>query len=350
MIREQDLQLALLRSSLGTSAQHDPSLSHLRFHLPSGPLRPLLPSLAHTGPMRDISTSMSIHEPTAFDDLLLGTPLTLNYTVSWPLDLFLHTSDLQIYAALFAYLSALRKTHTRIHTCWTALSNAQRARRRWTGLGEGGTTEDLGVRQELLRCGWGVVRDMSWFLDTLLGYVMTDVVDTEFRRMKGLLRGKTTPLGRQTTGTQSTGDIVSQFPPSHSAASALPTSHSTVSAASSSAASHLDFSTLRGIHSTYLERLLTGSLLANHALTPIIRGMLEVCDRFAAQVERWGGDILPALLFEGSIAAGGDRVGEMVEERRAVVAEIHEVRIPTIIVDGELNCCIDVQYSLRSVL
>lgn len=118
MIREQDLQLALLRASLGTTAQHDPSLSHLRFRLPSGPLRPLLPSLV-TAPVlpKDQSTSLSPSEPTAFDDLLLGTPLVLAYSVSWPLDLLLHTSDLQAYGALFAYLSALRKTHTRVHTC-----------------------------------------------------------------------------------------------------------------------------------------------------------------------------------------------------------------------------------------
>ncbi|TCD62862.1 hypothetical protein EIP91_006343 [Steccherinum ochraceum] len=330
MIREQDLHLALLRSSLGTTAQHDPSLSHLRFHLPSGPLRPLLPSLAHAGPLRDVSASLAApHETVSFDDLLLGTPLILNYTVSWPLDLFLHASDLHIYAALFAYLSALRKTHTRIHTCWTALSNAQRARRRWTGLGEGGTVEDLGVRHELLRHGWGVVRDMTWFLDTLLGYVMTDVVDTEFRRMKGVLLGKTAQLARQTTGTQSTSDVPgaaqspqTQPPPLQS--SSLPASQSAASVTSVPPSARLDFSTLREIHTSYLERLLTGSLLANPSLTPIIRAILEVCERFAAQVERWGGDVLPALLFEGSIAGGGDRVGEMVEERHGVVAEIHE--------------------------
>lgn len=330
MIREQDLHLALLRSSLGTTAQHDPSLSHLRFQLPSGPLRPLLPSLAHTGPMRDLSVPLAAagHEPTAFDDLLLGTPLVLNYTVSWPLDLFLHTSDLHIYATLFAYLSALRKTHTRIHTCWSSLSNSQRARRRWTGLGEGGTDEDLEVRKELLRCGWGVVRDMTWFLDTLLGYVMTDVVDMEFRRMKSVLLGKTAQLARQTTGgtVMSPESTTGPLPPSGSGPMILP-SHSNASAASGTGSTaHLDFSTLRGIHTSYLERLLTGSLLANQTLTPIIRAILEVCERFAAQVERWGGDVLPALLFEGSIATGRDRVGEMVEERAAIVAEIHEVR------------------------
>jgi gamma-tubulin complex component 4 len=299
MIREQDLNLALLRASLGTTAQHDPSLSYLRFHLPSGPVRPLLPSLATITPknMSLSGTSNNHIEPTQFDDLLLGTHLNLTYTVSWPLDLFLHASDLQIYAALFSYLSSLRKTHTRIHTCWTSLSNAQRVRRRWTGLGEGGTAEDLEVRRGLLRCGWGVVRDMGWFLDTLLGYVMTHVVDVEFRRLKDLLgksgagRGGTTGDGNDATSS-----------------------------------SYLDFTTLRNIHNTYLERLLTGCLLSNPALTAIIRPIFEVCERFVAQVERWGGDVLPALLFEGSIAGdGADSVGALVKERWAIVAEINGV-------------------------
>lgn len=295
MIREQDLQLALLRASLGTTAQHDPSLSRLRFHLPSGPLRPLLPSLANT--------NASAIEVTTFDDLLLGTPLVLNYTVSWPLDLFLHPQDLQLYAALFSYVSSLRKTHTRIHTCWTSLSNDQRARRRWTGLGEGGTSEDGESRRQLLRCGWGLVREMNWFLDSLLGYIMVDVVDVEWGHLKGLLGGeKVTNLEGSQAG--SAGD------PS-----------------SLNSGSQLDFTTLRTIHSNYLERVLTGSLLSNQALTTIIRSIFQICERFAAQVERWGGDVLPQLLFEGSLNDGDDsKVGDMVRERLAVVAEINEVR------------------------
>ena len=320
MIKEQDLRLALLRASLGTTAQHDPSLSHLGFQLPSGPLRPLLPSLGVGPSMRDISASLTNPpEHTSFDDLLLGTPLILNYSVTWPLDLFLHASDLQIYAALFAYLSALRNTHTRIHTCWTALSNAQRARRRWTGLGEGGTAEDLEVRKELLRYGWGIVREMSWFLDTLLGYVMTDVIDVEFRRLKAQLAERSSATHKQT---QSHGDLASV---ASASATTFPASHSTSSA---TATSHLDFTTLRMMHATYLERLITGCLLSNPTLTSIIRSILEVCERFVAQVERWGGDILPALLFEGSLGGGGDRVGELVEERRKIVAEVNDVRVP----------------------
>ncbi|KAI8995284.1 gamma-tubulin ring complex protein [Trametes punicea] len=327
MIREQDLHLALLRASLGTTAQQDPSLAHLHFRMPSGPIRPLLPSLA-SFPPKNLSSSLSQpSEATSFDDLLLGTPVVLTYSVTWPLDLFLHTTDLQTYAMLFSYLSALRKTHTRVHACWTALSNAQRARRRWTGLGEGGTAEDLEVRKELLRCGWGVVREMNWFLDTLLGYIMTDVIDVEFRRMKALLLGRPTrPIGRQTTGSGAVHDSASAASlGTLKSVSNVHPAQSTTSNVTGQSIPPLDFTTLRNIHTTYLERLLTGSLLANPALTHIIRMILEVCERFAAQVERWGGDVLPALLFEGSLAAAGEqKVGDLVAERYTIVGEIDE--------------------------
>jgi gamma-tubulin complex component 4 len=325
MIREQDLNLALLRASLGTTAQHDPNLTHLRFSLPSGPLRPLLPSLAATAHARSpsLSGSMTSHglpDLHLFASNLLGTPLTLSYNVTWPLDLFLHPADLSAYAALFSYLSALRKTHTRVHGCWTSLSNAQRARRRWTGLGEGGTAEDLEVRQILLRCGWGIVRDMQWFLDTLLGYIMMDVVDVEFVKLKELLSRRkldsTVPKSPVPQSDERESDL-HQDPKSSGQTSSI--SHPSTS-------NPLDFTTLRAIHTTYLDRLLTGCLLTNSALTSTLRLILDVCERFVAQIERWGGDVLPGLLSEGSLKGGAEKVGAMVKERGGVVAEINEVR------------------------
>lgn len=312
MIREQDLNLALLRASLGTTAQHDPYLARLRFSLPSGPLRPLLPSLS--SPREQSSLPLTHGGPSStslFNSHLLGTSLSLCYTISWPLDLFLDRTDLSAYATLFAFLSALRKTHTRVHTCWTSLSNAQRARRRWTGLGEGGTTEDSDVRKRLLRCGWGIVRDMGWFLDTLSGYVLMDVVDVEFRKLKDR-------VGKEGNGSSARAEsnIASQ-------------SHADTQNASipSGTSSHLDFTTLRTIHTGYLDRLLNGCLLTNPLLTAILQPILDVCERFVAQVERWGGDVLPALLFEGSLKEGDEQVGAMVKERWLVVAEIDQVRL-----------------------
>ena len=67
LIREQDLHLALLRASLGTSAQHDPTLSRIRFVLPKGPARPLLSAVS------DADTSLQLNDlRTSFDNLLFG--------------------------------------------------------------------------------------------------------------------------------------------------------------------------------------------------------------------------------------------------------------------------------------
>ena len=71
IIREQDLNLALLRASVGTSAQHDPNLSRIRFHLPTGPVRPLLPSLSEPSAPTLSSSQLGI-EQVRFDDILLG--------------------------------------------------------------------------------------------------------------------------------------------------------------------------------------------------------------------------------------------------------------------------------------
>lgn len=187
LIRDTDLSLAILRASLGTSAQNDPSLDSLRFTLVDGPLRPLLPSLSEgEKPKRAQLSNPTPGHPLSqilFDDLLLGARATLSHTLAWPLDLVLGQAELQTYGSLFAYIIALRRGHVRVLECWSSLSAAQRARRRWTGLGEGGAgvgkpstgkgkakssadSPEMEARKKLLRCGWGVVREMVWFLDT----------------------------------------------------------------------------------------------------------------------------------------------------------------------------------------
>ncbi|KAG8903297.1 hypothetical protein FRB99_003482 [Tulasnella sp. 403] len=88
--------------------------------------------------------------------------------------------------------------------------------------------------------------------------------------------------------------------------------------------SHHDFSSLRNLHSNYLYSLLTGALLGNATYASLIRGILDVCDQFVAQVERWGGDILPGLLSEGSLSAQGSDLGRTVRERWAIVREVNE--------------------------
>ncbi|KZT44454.1 hypothetical protein SISSUDRAFT_976958 [Sistotremastrum suecicum HHB10207 ss-3] len=290
LIREQDVHVAMLRASLGTTAQTDTSLTKLRFTMPAGPQRALLPSIMASS--MDPGMSM-LQTAVSFHDFLLGTPLILTYQLVWPLDLFLQPADLETYSALFSYLTSLRKTHTHVLECWSSLSGAQRLRRKWTNLGEGGT-DDLEARHALLRRGWAVVREMLWFLDTFLGYVMTDVIDVQFRQLKGRLGGNS--VGGKTESSQNT-----------------------------EWANVLDFTSLRAMHTGYLVGILTGTLLSNAALASLLRSIFEICERFSGMVERWGGDVLPPLLAEGSVAnSEGEAVGGLVAERQEMINEIKE--------------------------
>ena len=329
-IREQDLQLVVLRASVGTAAQHDVTLSRLRVLLPSGPHRPLLPlSTAAVTPAqlfagnRSMSFSRGFAPSTQFNDLVLGAPLDLSYALPFPLDLFLQPSDLRIYGHIFALLSSVRRVHMRVFGCWSSLSNSQRLRRRWTGLGEGGDESE--GRGEALRCGWVVVRKMTWFLDTLLSYFLTDVVDEEYRRFKSQLWDEPS---------QQLAPLPSKVPASMAASLRESTTQGqgprnatpSVLAQSTQPRAQLDFTTLRALHSTFVERVVAGCLLASPALSALVRSICEVCERFVGQIERWGGDVLPDLLAEGSVAEGtNSRLGELVRERFAVVLEVNEV-------------------------
>ncbi|QRV80447.1 gamma-tubulin complex component 5 [Ceratobasidium sp. AG-Ba] len=335
LIRDTDLSLAILRASLGTTAQNDPSLDSLRFTLVDGPLRPLLPSLQLQAP-KPVVTG-----PVNFDDLLLGARANLSHTLAWPLDLVLGQAELQTYSAIFAYLSALRRGHVKVLECWGMLSSSQRARRRWTGIGEGGAgrkrreeeVEEVEARKRLLRCGWGVVREMVWFFDTLWGYIMTDVIDVQYRKLQTQLRPRRNRRNSSNTRaatTRATSPTSTHFGPTSTNpnlyASTRPSLYTSTRTNvherdNPNAPDFLDFTTLRTLHATYLGNIVSGSLLGHPGCAVLVRAALETCERFVGIVERWGGDILPGMLEEGSAGSGA---GKLVEERFKVVREIDE--------------------------
>lgn len=90
----------------------------------------------------------------------------------------------------------------------------------------------------------------------------------------------------------------------------------------------LDFATSRATHQAFLSYVLDGLLLTNSAASACIWRILQTCLRFAALIEQWGGDVLPELLSEGSVAgedggpAGG--VQTTLQERTKLVAEVTE--------------------------
>ncbi len=194
VIRSSDLELSLRRATVGTWAEEDPSLQRLRFVLPKGGYRPSLAG-ARTAKVRGLAASNAGDQtvgaqPTTaagglgaarFDDYLIGVPAQLHYTAVFPLDLFLSASDLSAYSRIFSYLIAIKKVQSRVLDVWIALSKNQRGRRKFTGTGEGGVdAKEEKQRARLLRCSWGTVRSMKWFLDTLLGHFQTDIIDAQY--------------------------------------------------------------------------------------------------------------------------------------------------------------------------
>ena len=59
-------------------------------------------------------------------------------------------------------------------------------------------------------------------------------------------------------------------------------------------------------------------------VTNLIRSIMETCVFFAGSIERWGGDVLPELLSEGSTEdkASKPKESELLRERSEVVTRI----------------------------
>ncbi|CBQ72887.1 conserved hypothetical protein [Sporisorium reilianum SRZ2] len=397
VIRSSDLELSLRRATVGTWAEDDPSLQRLRFVLPKGGYRPSLAGArtakvrgtaaaaaaasasANADPAPSGTTSL---QTTRFDDLLIGVPAQLHYTAVFPLDLFLSAADLAAYSRIFSYLIAIKKVHARVLDCWIALSKNQRGRRKFTGTGEGGV--DAGEekqRARLLRCSWGLVRSMKWFLDTLLGHFQTDIIDAQFGSLTERLGGasarvrkdsehppqhrSSSPVGSVVAHSEAYGDdgrprVISgslsrpttvvggggrtnrrlAFPVSGPASFAPPpragrrfvsTStrpdsvldgadtlrhDGTDALADDECGTVLDFASLRAAHTAFLAYVQDGLLLSSPVASSIVRAVLDVCDRFAGALERWGGDVLPALLTASSTAADSSAA---IEERQTLV-------------------------------
>ncbi|CAK9780693.1 hypothetical protein CC85DRAFT_264533 [Cutaneotrichosporon oleaginosum] len=268
VIRPHDLDLALLRASVGTDVERDKGLEALHWAMPLGPLKPS--SLLTPAKSDDVRS--------LFAPALLGAPIHLTATVSWPLNLFMTPPALAAYGEIHAYLLALRDTHLRVLDVWTALGHAQRRRRVYTGTHEGGAdAREQARRSALARAGWGLVRGMLFVLDQLLSHFMVDIVGAQHRRLL-----------------ESLGD----------------------GGAPGRGAQYLDFLTLRQMHARHLAFLREGLLIADRESAVLVRDLLDTCKRFCGLVERWGGDVLPELL--------SDEEGDVVGERAKAVDEVNE--------------------------
>lgn len=205
VIREQDLNNAMLRASVGTAAENHLTIEKLAWKMDNGPLRPIMPSLTASKSRAGPSAANLYSEGSQrdlFASSILGTPLSLTMKTEWPLDLFVTPPIHSAYSEIHAFLMAFRDTHLRVLDCWSSLSSSQRRRRKWTGANEGGSSGEMSKRRALARATWGSVRAMLFFLDQLESHFTTDVIDVQHTGLLDAL-GHTSPkLGLSMRGSK----------------------------------------------------------------------------------------------------------------------------------------------------
>ncbi|KAK6908756.1 hypothetical protein I204_01958 [Kwoniella mangroviensis CBS 8886] len=303
VIREQDLDLALLRSSLGTTAENDKFLDKLRWKVDNGPLRAIpskTPPITHVTQTEEKEKS---HISRLFSSTLLGTPLTLTTSISWPLDLFLSPKSMMIYSDIHSYLLSFRYTLMKLSNTWLNLSNHQRQNHK-------DLDQKSQVEKRLDKICWGTIRQMNWFISELLTHFM-DIIEVQHRHLlqrldiqdekrslnrsssKGSLRGST--IGRSSIGPLKGKDLVPKSPLSESHTTNWEDRTNTNTYKSNKAPptpnkgekNYLDFLTLRSIHSQHLAFLLEALLLSDPSVSPLIRDILDTCRRFTSLADRW---------------------------------------------------------------
>ena len=175
VIRDTDLHLAWLRSSVGTSAENDKSLETVRLKLDEGPLR----TLSNPGKRHSTSSSNTSSTCGLFSSFVLGAPMTLHPTISWPLDLFLTPPARESYIEIHAYLLSIRSTHHRVLSTWGTLS----ARRQTTKTRSSLNKQSSSPERVLERSVWSTVRLMLFFLEEMIAHFMIDIIDVQHRTL-----------------------------------------------------------------------------------------------------------------------------------------------------------------------
>lgn len=130
-IRDHDLGGMLKKAAQDTPAQDDTALASFEFRI-------VKPAQKLTGSEQDQPPTFGM-----FDDQLIGIPVRLTYTLSWPLDLFLTIEDLDQYSDVFAFLMTIRKSQVRLQQAWIEIKSLTQ---RLTNRRRGGDARAYGRR------------------------------------------------------------------------------------------------------------------------------------------------------------------------------------------------------------
>lgn len=243
----------------------------------------------------------------SFKDLLVGVPVTLNFHLSWPLELFLQPADLELYDALFAYLVSVRRTQIRLQGLWRSRRPA--VPRSKKGPGARAHREMLKRREQRERTVWATASLAVFFLETVVEYWQGEVVVGAFADLTAVLgagAGASTDDDEEGGGDDDDDDMWADVEPRPGT--------------QEDRTGQQDPESLMRAHHLYLSRLKRGLFMADPVFAPLLRRFLTTADALVAAID--------AVARKHEVAdlqsEGVEGVGEMVqcEEVRTVLAKL----------------------------
>ncbi|KAF9330720.1 Gamma-tubulin complex component 4 [Linnemannia elongata] len=255
-IRDHDLGGMLKKAAQDTPAQDDTALTSFEFRI-------VKPAQKLTGSEQDQPPTFGM-----FDDQLLGIPVRLTYTLSWPLDLFLTIEDLDQYSDVFAFLMTIRKSQVRLQQAWIEIKSlTQRLTNRRRGGDaraygrriKGTETDERNAEQEaeMLKHIAAFRSNMVFVVDCLWTYIQMDVIGPTY---ESLLEGIATHES----------DRKSSFSQSSTSATATPQS----------------FDSIHSSHAEALYEIRRACLLTSASLSSSVKDILLRTEAFCGIIGR----------------------------------------------------------------
>jgi len=215
----------------------------------------------------------------SFKDILVGVPISLNFHLSWPLELFLQPTDLENYDSIFAYLIAVRKAQMRLQSLWQGrrqpsqdlVTKEERARRKVV----------FREREAKERKIWATASVAIFFLETLVSYWQGEVIESAFKSLVDIV----SPPRAAADEDEDEGDIWRNTSTMLSSSSRLSIDEATLQDIDLDQKQQ-DPESLMRAHHAYLVSIRRNLFMDDIVIAPLIKKLLQQCDVMAGGIER----------------------------------------------------------------
>ncbi|KAF8248534.1 hypothetical protein K440DRAFT_625043 [Wilcoxina mikolae CBS 423.85] len=249
------------------------------------------------------STTPSKTRGENFREVLVGVPISLNFHLSWPLELFLQPPDLEEYDEIFSYLISVRKTQSRLQSLWQGrrnplpqdnISKEDRARRKTL----------FRNREAKERKIWATASVAIFFLETLVSYWQGEVIESAFKTLIEVVAPKKSNTDPPAAENENEDGGNTQQEPNQQQKQ------------------QQDPESLMLAHHEYLTTIKHNLFMSDIVFAPLIKKLLHECDVMAGGIERLRQRyVIEDLDVEGVDFVGdeGEARGEVLQRCRGVV-------------------------------